>query len=210
MIQFKISIARSYFTVEGSGSLTSGITVLTGPSGAGKSTLIKALAGLVKVDSGFISCNGREWVNTQNGIFLPPRERHVGYMPQGNRVFPHMSVAANIKYSKRGTEDVFQTLLDQLQLRGYEDRKAASLSGGEQQRVALARALYSKPSLLLLDEPLSSLDWHLRHKVQDDLQRIIRTWDIPCLWVTHDQEEADRVADYHWHCENGCIENAPS
>lgn len=206
MIQFQMTVQRPHFVVQGIGSLTKGITVLTGPSGAGKSTLIKALAGLVEVDSGFISCHGKDWVNTDQGICLPPQERQVGYMPQGNMVFPHMSVAANIKYSKRGSEEVFQRLLDQLQLRGYEDRKAASLSGGEQQRVALGRALYSRPALLLLDEPLSSLDWHLRHKVQEDLQRIISSWHIPCLWVTHDQDEAECVGDYHWHCEDGRIQ----
>lgn len=206
MIQFQIIIQRPHFVVQGVGSLTKGITVLTGPSGAGKSTFVKALAGLVGVDSGFISCYGRDWLNTAQGICLPPQERQIGYMPQGNMVFPHMSVAANIKYSKRGSEEVFQKLLDQLQLRGYEDRKAASLSGGEQQRVALGRALYSRPALLLLDEPLSSLDWHLRRKVQEDLQRIISSWHIPCLWVTHDQDEAERVGDYHWHCEAGRIQ----
>lgn len=79
------------------------------------------------------------------------------------------------------------------------------MSGGEQQRVALGRALYSKPTILLLDEPLSALDWNLRKQVQEDLISIIREWDVPCVWVTHDESEAKTVGDGHWACEEGKI-----
>jgi ABC transporter related protein len=80
------------------------------------------------------------------------------------------------------------------------------LSGGEQQRVALGRALYSKPTILLLDEPLSALDWNLRKHVREDLVSIIREWDVPCVWVTHDESEAEMVGDRHWTCEEGQIQ----
>ena len=126
-------------------------------------------------------------------------------MPQGNIVFPHLSVEHNITYSKRGTSEMCDSLLKRLGLEKYRKTKAGSLSGGEQQRVALGRALYSKPTILLLDEPLSALDWNLRKHVREDLVSIIREWDVPCVWVTHDESEAEMVGDRHWTCEEGLI-----
>ena len=111
----------------------------------------------------------------------------------------------NITYSKRGTLDMCDSLLNRLGLEKYRNTKAGSLSGGEQQRVALGRALYSKPTILLLDEPLSALDWNLRKQVREDLVSIIREWNVPCVWVTHDESEAEAVGDKHWTCENGQI-----
>jgi ABC transporter related protein len=98
------------------------------------------------------------------------------------------------------------SLLQRLGLEKYRKTKAGSLSGGEQQRVALGRALYSKPTILLLDEPLSALDWNLRKHVREDLVSIIREWDVPCVWVTHDESEAEMVGDRHWTCEEGQIQ----
>lgn len=201
MIEFSITVKRSHFSVSVQGELDQGITVLTGSSGSGKSTLIKALAGLVTVESGFIRCDDQDWVRVDKRLFIRPQDRQVGYMPQGNMVFPHMTVEANIIYSKRGDQALLDDLLLSLGIEKYRKQRVSSLSGGEQQRVALARALYSKPKLLLLDEPLSNLDWDLKLKLQTDLQTIIKKWAIPCLWVTHDPEEAARVADHHWTCE---------
>ena len=203
MIEFSITVKRSHFSVSVQGQLDQGITVLTGSSGSGKSTLIKALAGLVTVESGFIRCKDQDWVRVDKRLFIRPQDRQVGYMPQGNMVFPHMTVEANIIYSKRGDQVLLDDLLLSLGIEKYRKQRVSSLSGGEQQRVALARALYSKPKLLLLDEPLSNLDWDLKLKLQTDLQTIIKKWGIPCLWVTHDPEEAARVADHHWTCEEG-------
>ena len=203
MIEFSITVKRSHFTVSAQGQLDQGITVLTGSSGSGKSTLIKALAGLVPVESGFIRCDNADWVRVDRHLFIQPQGRQVGYMPQGNIVFPHMTVEANITYSKRGDQALLENLLLSLGIEKYRKQRVSSLSGGEQQRVALARALYSKPKLLLLDEPLSNLDWDLKLKLQTDLQTIIKQWAIPCLWVTHDPEEAARVADHRWSCEEG-------
>lgn len=203
MIEFSITVKRSHFSVSVQGQLDQGITVLTGSSGSGKSTLIKALAGLVTVESGFIRCDDQDWVRVDKRLFIRPQDRQVGYMPQGNMVFPHMTVEANIIYSKRGDQALLDDLLLSLGIEKYRKQRVSSLSGGEQQRVALARALYSKPKLLLLDEPLSNLDWDLKLKLQTDLQTIIKKWAIPCLWVTHDPEEAVRVADHHWTCEEG-------
>ena len=203
MIEFSLTVKRSHFSVSVQGQLDQGITVLTGSSGSGKSTLIKALAGLVTVESGFIRCDDQDWVRVDKRLFIRPQDRQVGYMPQGNMVFPHMTVEANIIYSKRGDQTLLDDLLLSLGIEKYRKQRVSSLSGGEQQRVALARALYSKPKLLLLDEPLSNLDWDLKLKLQTDLQTIIKKWAIPCLWVTHDPEEAARVAGHHWTCEEG-------
>lgn len=123
----------------------------------------------------------------------------------GEYYFPHMSVLQNITYSKRGDEVLLARIMERLQLERYSHTKAGKLSGGEQQRVALGRALYAKPCILLLDEPLSALDWTLRHQVQADIVDIIKEWNIPCLWVTHDEEEAQIVGHNHWYFEKGVL-----
>lgn len=205
MITFNITVQRPTVVITGAGTLSNGITALTGSSGSGKSTIIKSLAGLVKPDKGFITFDDTTWFDSDRKQFLKPQERHVGYMPQGNIVFPHMSVYSNITYSKRGDEVLLQRIMERLQLERYQHTKAGDLSGGEQQRVALGRALYAKPIILLLDEPLSALDWNLRAQVRQDLVNIIREWNIPCLWVTHDKEEADEVGDFRWYCEQGAL-----
>lgn len=194
-IIYDFEVVRPNVTVKGVGELGVGITTLMGPSGAGKSTIIKTLAGLTKPTTGFVSCGDTTWVDIEKKIWKSPQERLVGYMPQGNIVFPHMTVEKNITYSKRGDRELLEYLLDRLGLTKYRNTKARQLSGGEQQRVALGRALYAKPNLLLLDEPLTALDWELRHQVQQHIVDIIKEWQIPCLWVTHNREEAEEVGD---------------
>lgn len=203
MISFAITVQRPTLLIQAEGVLDTGITTLTGSSGSGKSTIIKSLAGLVRPTTGRIVREDKVWVDTTKNIFLAPQQRFVGYMPQGNIVFPHMSVYHNITYSKRGDEALLSHIMNRLGLHKYKDIKAGTLSGGEQQRVALGRALYAKPVILLLDEPLSALDWNLREQVRRDLVAIIGEWQIPCLWVTHDKNEADEVGQQRWHCEAG-------
>lgn len=205
MITFSFTVARPSVTVKAEGVLQRGITILTGQSGSGKSTFIKCIAGLVKPTTGRIQNNETVWVDRDKHIWVSAQNRQVGYMPQGNIVFPHLSVENNITYSKRGTPDMYENLVTRLGLEKYRKTKAGNLSGGEQQRVALGRALYSKPTILLLDEPLSALDWNLRKQVREDLVSIIREWDVPCVWVTHDEREAETVGDRHWICEEGKI-----
>lgn len=205
MITFSFTVARPTIIVKADGVLPSGITVLTGQSGSGKSTFIKSIAGLVKPSTGIIRYDETTWVDRDRKIWVPAQERQVGYMPQGNIVFPHMSVEKNITYSNRGTPKICDELLVRLGLEKYRHTKAGRLSGGEQQRVALGRALYSKPTVLLLDEPLSALDWNLRKQVRQELMDIIREWDVPCLWVTHDESDVTAVGDRHWICEAGII-----
>ncbi len=203
MLTFDFTVHRPTVVIQGTGSLEKGITALTGSSGSGKTTIIKSIAGLIKPETGYIQYNDEIWFDGEKKIFVKPQARWVGYMPQGNIVFPHLSVKNNITYSKRGTAEQLAMILKQLRLEAYAHTKAGQLSGGEQQRVALGRAFYACPSVLLLDEPLSALDWSLRAQVRTDLVDIIRRWDIPCLWVTHDREEAEVVGDRHWTCEKG-------
>ena len=205
MLTFDITVERSNLTVTAEGTLNEGITALTGASGSGKSTIIKSLAGLLKPQAGRIVKDDEVWFDSEKKLFLAPQKRFVGYMPQGYIVFPHMSVVHNITYSKRGDEALLERILTRLQLTRYAKTKAGRLSGGEQQRVALGRALYAKPVVLLLDEPLSALDWDLRSNVRDDLVQIIEEWKIPCLWVTHDKDEAEAVGRTRWRCEEGLL-----
>ena len=160
MISFDIVIERGTFVVKAQGTLQEGITTLMGPSGSGKSTFLKALCGLLTPKEGRITANNEVWFEKGTGV--PTQERHIGYMPQGNIVFPHMTVEENIRYSKQGSPELFDHIVERLRLTPHLKKKAKGLSGGEQQRVALGRALYSKPVLLILDEPLTALDVNLR------------------------------------------------
>lgn len=203
MISFDIVIERGTFVVKAQGTLQEGITTLMGPSGSGKSTFLKALCGLLTPKEGRITANDEVWFEKGRGV--PTQDRHIGYMPQGNIVFPHMTVEENIRYSKQGSPELFDHIVERLRLTPHLKKKAKGLSGGEQQRVALGRALYSKPVLLILDEPLTALDVNLRAQLQQDLVAIISEWAIPCLWVTHSEEEAAAVGNHRLLCRDGVI-----
>lgn len=203
MISFDIVIERGTFVVKAQGTLQEGITTLMGPSGSGKSTFLKALCGLLTPKEGRITANDAVWF--EKGRVIPTQERRIGYMPQGNIVFPHMTVEENIRYSKQGSPELFDHIVERLRLTPHLKKKAKGLSGGEQQRVALGRALYSKPVLLILDEPLTALDVNLRAQLQQDLVAIISEWAIPCLWVTHSEEEAAAVGNHRLLCRDGII-----
>jgi ABC-type Fe3+/spermidine/putrescine transport system ATPase subunit len=172
------------------------IVALLGPSGCGKSTLLSIVGGLMEPDSGTVSWNGRDLVD------VPPHKRGFGLMFQDYALFPHMVVGENIAFglhmtgvSKDRQRERIEQVLELVGLRGFEQRQVTELSGGEQQRVALARALATKPSVLMLDEPLGSLDRALRERLLDDLRKILRAAKQTTLYVTHDQEEAFALAD---------------
>jgi spermidine/putrescine ABC transporter ATP-binding subunit len=170
--------------------------VLLGGSGSGKTTLLRAIGGFVQPDAGGIVLNGVDL-----GA-LPPHRRPVNTMFQSYALFPHMSVAANIGFGLRmrglaRTEIAARVteMLDLVSLPGFGARRPVQLSGGQQQRVALARSLAPRPSLLLLDEPLSALDRNLRRDTREELVRLQRRLGIAFILVTHDQEEALTMAD---------------
>jgi thiamine transport system ATP-binding protein len=174
------------------------VTVL-GPSGSGKTTLLRVVAGLQVPDVGRVVLDGEDLAG------VPPHRRGVGLVFQDHALFPHRNVAENVGFGLRMRGDDPQAiakrvreLLELVGLAGFERRTVGTLSGGEQQRVALARALATEPRLLLLDEPLGSLDRRLRDRLLEDLARLFDELDVTALYVTHDHTEAftlgDRVA----------------
>jgi spermidine/putrescine transport system ATP-binding protein len=168
---------------------------LLGPSGGGKSTLLRIAAGLEQAESGRVLWNGEDITR------MPAHRRGFGLMFQDYALFPHLNVAQNVAFGLRmqnlaGDRIRKETgeALARVELAGFERRRVAELSGGEQQRVALARALAPRPKLLMLDEPLGALDRALREQLTGQLRRLLRELQIPSLYVTHDQEEAFGVA----------------
>ena len=178
-----------------------GTTVLFGASGSGKSTVLRCLAGLDRPERGRICFGQQTWFDQQSGIFVPPRERGIGFVPQDYGLFPHLSVAHNIGYGLQGLarherlRKIAQTI-DWLGLQGLGQRRPAELSGGETQRVALARAIIRQPRLLLLDEPLSALDVPTRLRLRNELRLLLKQLFIPTLLVTHDRSEALALGDH--------------
>ena len=178
---------------------TGSLTALLGPSGSGKSTLLRAIAGLDTPDSGTITINGRDVTG------VPPQRRGIGFVFQHYAAFKHLTVRDNVafglkirKLPKSEIKDKVDNLLEVVGLAGFQTRYPTQLSGGQIQRVALARALANRPSVLLLDEPLSALDLKLRQHMQLELREIQRELAATFVYVTHDQTEAlvmsDRIA----------------
>jgi molybdate transport system ATP-binding protein len=165
---------------------------LVGPSGAGKTTVLRAIAGLVRPQSGRITCGGDVWFDARKDISLAPDQRRVGLVFQDYALFPHFSVRQNIEYARRHRADEY---LDRFSIRHLERARPPDLSGGERQRVALARALARDPDVLLLDEPLSALDTHTKAGVRSELHELLRGLGIPVLLVTHDFEDAAALAE---------------
>lgn len=170
------------------------IVAVLGPSGSGKSTLLRAVAGLVPISSGDILWDGESVLDT------PTHERAFGLMFQGFALFPHLDVAENVGFGlkmaghERIDEEVAEAL-DWVGLAGFEERQVDGLSGGEQQRVALARTLAPRPELVMLDEPLGSLDRNLRQRLVLETRSILEERGVTSVVVTHDRDEADALAD---------------
>ena len=179
---------------------TACVTALFGPSGAGKSTVIAAIAGLFHPQSGCITIAGETLFDSERKIFVPARERRVGIVFQDTRLFPHMSVHANLLYGWRraGTRahnQTIDTVVALLSLEPLLARKPRTLSGGERARVALGRALLMSPRALLLDEPLASLDAARKAEILPYLERLVKETKIPMLYVSHALDEVTQLAD---------------
>jgi iron(III) transport system ATP-binding protein len=173
------------------------LVALLGPSGCGKTTLLRVIAGLERPDAGEVRVGGRLLAGP--GTFVPPERRRIGMVFQDAALFPHMSVARNVAYglSRRDPRrrSRAQEALELVGLAGFGDRSPATLSGGQLQRVALARALAMRPSVILLDEPFSSLDAPLRAELRAEVRRMLAASGATALFVTHDQEEALLIGD---------------
>lgn len=185
-LSLKIPLADFTLTVELDTSARS--VAIVGPSGAGKTSLLEAIAGLRETQHARIIVDGKALHP------LPPEQRRIGYVPQDAALFPHLSVRANIRFGVRD-ERAFEEAVKLLELDSLLTRRPGELSGGERQRVALARALATAPSLLLLDEPLASLDSALKGRVLPYLRAIRERASVPLLYVSHDAHEALVMAE---------------
>ena len=181
--------------------LSPGITALYGPNGSGKSTTLDCIAGLVAPDGGEVRLDGRVLFSSQERVNLPPERRRIGYVFQDSLLFPHLTVLENIRYGYRRTPDAqrrveVESLVDLLDLQPLLGRKPAGLSGGEARRVALARALATSPDLLLLDEPLASLDVAYRGLALRSLKALRHRMGLSMLYVSHSISEVLALADH--------------
>jgi molybdate transport system ATP-binding protein len=166
---------------------------LFGPSGSGKTSLLEAIAGIRTPDEGEIRIGDRLLFSSAQRINLPARDRHIGYVPQDALLFPNINVTENIRYGAKAGD--FDSLVEILELRPLLDRRVQKLSGGEKQRVAIARALMTRPSILLLDEPLAGVDRERREVILPYILRIRRELHVPLIYVTHDDAEMAAIAD---------------
>ena len=178
-----------------------GVTSLLGPSGCGKSLTLKCIAGIEKPDSGHIELDGRVLFDSKKHIHLRPQERHVGYLFQNYALFPNMTLRQNILCGMRGKskseqEQKLSQILAMMQLEGLQKHKPHQLSGGQQQRAALARILVNEPKLLMLDEPFSALDAHLRDSLKIELRDMLQRFGREVLMVTHSREEAYNMSGH--------------
>jgi len=164
-----------------------------GPSGSGKTSLLEAIAGIRHPDAGEIRIGDRVLYSSVKKIDLPARERRIGYVPQDALLFPNLDVKGNIRYGARSGD--FESLVAILDLQALLDRRVQMLSGGEKQRVAIARALMTRPSILLLDEPLAGVDRERRDVILPYILRIRRELHVPLIYVTHDEAELNSIAD---------------
>ncbi|GIM28854.1 hypothetical protein CPJCM30710_15200 [Clostridium polyendosporum] len=174
------------------------ILSILGESGGGKSTVLRLIAGLETPVSGSITIDNK--IMFDSNTFIVPEKRGIGMVFQDYALFPHMTVDENIKFglknlTKKEKENRVQEMLELVNLQDFSKRYPHELSGGQQQRVAIARALAPKPSVLLLDEPFSNLDAHLKSKIREELKAILNQTGITSIFVTHDREDVKSIAD---------------
>ncbi len=177
-----------------------------GKSGSGKTTILRIIAGLEKADRGKIVVNNKVWLDTEKKIDIPPQKRNVGFVFQNYALFPNMTVLENILFAmnKKDVRKALEILKD-VELEPLKDRYPNTLSGGQQQRVALARAIARNPEILLLDEPLSALDFSIRFKLQDLIKKLHQKFQLTTILVSHEPQEVIKLSDVVVHIENGKI-----
>lgn len=209
MLEIKVQKKLGSFVVDVAFATSgAGITALFGRSGAGKTSVINMVAGLFPPDKGLITVNGRKLFDSTQSIDLPPEKRRCGYIFQDGRLFPHLTVKANLTYGMKLVPRSQRIIrYDQvIKLLGIEhllDRRPSNLSGGEKQRVAIGRALLISPELLLMDEPLASLDDKRKNEVLPFIARLPKEFGVPILYVTHSVPEIQVLADQIVLVENG-------
>ena len=195
-----VRLSLASFTLEVDATFDRPIVGVFGPSGAGKTSLLDLIAGLRRPTAGMVELGGTVLSDASASLHLPPRLRRIGYVPQDLALFPHLSVRANLVYGYQASipENGLFTLehvSEVMEIAPFFGRNVTTLSGGEQQRVAFARAILSVPRLLLLDEPMSSLDSRLKQRLIPFLLRIRDEFRIPLIYVTHDAGELASLCD---------------
>jgi len=199
MISLDVKIARGDFSLEVAFDSASKVTALFGPSGSGKTTLIELISGLARPDAGRIEVAGRVLADAAHKTFVPARKRGIGLVFQDAQLFPHFSVAQNLRFAqffapKEGRRLPFARVVDTLGIGHLMARRPAQLSGGERQRVGVARALMAAPRLLLMDEPFASIDVARRTKAMELVERARDEFNTPVVLVSHQIEEVMRLA----------------
>jgi molybdate transport system ATP-binding protein len=178
-----------------------GVTAIFGPSGSGKTSLLRSIAGLERDGNGYLAVNGEVWQDDSAGIFMPVHQRALGYVFQEASLFAHLDVRGNLDFGLRRVPGSqrrvsLEQAVELLGLQALMQRMPESLSGGERQRVAIARALATSPRLLLMDEPLASLDIARKAEILPYLERLHDELDMPVLYVSHAPDEVARLADH--------------
>lgn len=199
-IKCNFNIERDQFKLKADLTMPAqGVTALLGPSGSGKTSLLRAIAGLDKYPDSFLQVGDSIW--QQQDSFMPVHQRRVGYVFQESALFEHLTVLENLQYAHRHAAKStanwsLPQLMEMFGIAGLSERSSITLSGGQRQRVALARALASSPRLLILDEPLASLDHEGRQEIMPYLELLQQNFKIPIIYVSHSHEEVVRLADY--------------
>ena len=205
-----IEARRGDFRIAVAFQASAGVTALFGPSGAGKTSILNMIAGVLRPSRGRIAVDGQVLFDSSADVDLKPEHRRVGYIFQDARLFPHMTVEGNLLYGFKLTDRAAryatpEHVIELLGIAPLLKRRPASLSGGEQQRVAIGRAILSSPRLLLMDEPLASLDDARKREILPYIERLRDEVKIPILYVTHARAEVDRLAGSVINLEKGRV-----
>lgn len=210
MIDIQVRLKRTQFELDASLQLNHRVTAIYGPSGSGKSTLLSIIAGITKPDSGRILIDDECLFDSQARINKPIHQRKIGFVFQDGRLFPHLTVEHNLSYALSFTpiqsqQFQFKQIVELLEIGGLLNQRPHQLSGGERQRVALGRALLSSPRLLMLDEPLASLDDRLKSQILPFLKLVADEINIPMIYISHSKEEITQITENIIDIQNGKI-----
>ena len=210
MIEVQAQLKRRNFELDASLQLDHRVTAIFGPSGSGKSTLLGFIAGTIKPDSGRVVVNGECLFDSQKHINKPIHERRIGLVFQDGRLFPHLNVEKNLSYAlnfipRDQQQFNFEHIVQLLEIGPLLQQRPHQISGGEKQRVALGRALLSSPRLLMLDEPLASLDDRLKNQILPFLKLIADEINIPMIYISHSKKEIMQITDNLIHILNGKV-----
>jgi molybdate transport system ATP-binding protein len=199
MLRVEVSKQLGEFSLAAAFTSEGRVTGLFGASGAGKTSLINMIAGLLRPDRGVIALDGETLDDTAADVHVPPHRRRIGYVFQEGRLFPHLTIAENLDYGRRMSRleydlSEWQGVIDLLDIGQLLERRPGKLSGGERQRIAVGRALLMRPRLLLLDEPLASLDAARKREILPYLERLRDEASVPMVYVSHHAGELRRIA----------------